>query len=198
MKRKILLWLLGNTRINCTCNCRFALIMTDLLLCLAATFDHKNIWDTWWTAPFETVWIIWHGGQLVTPLSDKCTLDLSQGFVSRSFPHSRKKKNLISSKWRSLFTNTGKYSCLMYCDHESFEKRNRVKCSPLLSVRSTPPFPQEVYPPPLSLHPSLFLPPLIFADYRWLGGPIRDANEERRPSDIWWCETLSHADKQHC
>ncbi len=41
--------------------------------------------------------------------------------------------------------------------------------------------PQEVAS---SLHPSLFLPPLISADYCWLGGPIRDANEERRPLDF--------------
>lgn len=51
-----------------------------------------------------------------------------------------------------------------------------------------------------SLHPSFFLPPLIFTDYCWLGGPIRDANEERRPLDIQWCETYSYADKlgQNC
>lgn len=79
------------------------------------------------------------------------------------------------------------------------KKRNRVKCSPLLSVRSTPPFageerniPQEVAS---SLYPSLFLPPLISTDYCWLGGPIRDANEERRPLDFQWCETFSHTDK---
>lgn len=35
-----------------------------------------------------------------------------------------------------------------------------------------------------SLHPLVFLPLLIFADYGWLGGPIRDANEEKRPMAI--------------
>ena len=124
--------------------------------------------------------------------SAKCVpLKTSQG--NFPIPGKKKKKKKLSSVMTISVYKQGKVIFFMYCDHKSLfffflplKKQGKMLPSSVCKKHSTLCWRKEEHssgslPSASSLHPSLFLPPLIFTDYCWLGGLIRDANEERRP-----------------
>lgn len=102
-------------------------------------------------------------------------------------------------KWLSLFTNTRKYSFLVFFDQKQLKRRNGVKSyvssvskkhSTLCESRSH--IPQEVYPLPLPLIPRSSCLRWSSLIAGWLGGPIRDANEKRRCSAFFYYQMFSY------